>query len=143
MASVFDVKPAELVTALATELKGRIKAPAWAIFVKTGTNKERPPANPDLFFIRAASVLRTIFKSENPVGVSRLRSVYGSAKSRGLRPPRFTRASGNIHRKILQQLESAGLLKQKKEGVHKGRIITPAGAGLLERVAAKIAKQAK
>ncbi len=143
MVSVFDVKPQALVNELATDLKSKIKAPAWVVFVKTGTNKERPPANPDWFFVRAASVLRTIYKSTKPIGVSRLRAVYGSAKNRGVRPEKFTRASGNIHRKILQQLEAAGLLKQKKEGVHRGRTITPAGSALIERAAARIIKAQK
>jgi len=138
MVSVFDVKPQELAFEVAQELKAKIQAPAWAPFVKTGQHKERPPINKDWFFIRSASVLRTIYK-DGPVGVSKLRSRYGGKKNRGVKPERFTKASGNILRKVLQQLEKANLVKQKKEGVHKGRIITPTGASLLEKSAAKVA----
>ncbi len=139
MASIFDVKPQELAAGVAKELKAKIQAPAWAPFVKTGVHKERPPVNPDWFYVRAASVLRTVYK-DGPVGVSKLRSRYGGKKNRGRAPEEFRKASGNIIRKVLQQLEKAGLLKQKKDGVHKGRIIAPAGAALLERAAAKLAK---
>ena len=140
MTSVFDVKPQNLATEIAKDLKSKIQAPAWAVFVKTGAHKERPPVNPDWFFVRAASVLRTIYKN-GPVGVSKLRTRYGGKKNRGRAPEEFRKASGNILRKVLQQLEKAGLVMQKTDGVHKGRIITPAGVALLERTAAGLAKK--
>ena len=84
-------------------------------------------------------MLRVIYK-DGPVGVSKLRSKYGSRKNRGVKPHKFTRASGNIIRKILQQLETAGLVQQQKTGVHKGRIITPAGSSLLSKIAKKVEK---
>ncbi|HKZ49907.1 MAG TPA: 30S ribosomal protein S19e [Candidatus Nanoarchaeia archaeon] len=137
MASPFDVSPIELAKEVAQELKAKIQAPEWAKFVKTGVNKERPPAERDWWHIRAASVLRTIYKS-GPVGVSKLRTRYGGAKSRGVRPNKFMKASGSVLRKIIQQLESAGLVAYKKDTVHKGRIITPAGLALLTKAADKI-----
>jgi small subunit ribosomal protein S19e len=137
MVSPTDVSPQELVREVANALKEKITQPKWAAFVKTGAHKERPPLEKDWWYIRAASVLRTIYKS-GPVGVSKLRSKYGSTKSRGVKPPRFTKASGSILRKILQQLESVGLVTKVKEGVHKGRIITPAGVSLLAKAAARI-----
>jgi len=138
MVSVFDVKPQELAKEVAQELKTKIQAPAWTAFVKTGMHKQRPPMNKDWFYIRAASILRTIYK-DGPVGVSKLRSKYGGLKNRGVEPSKFTKSSGNIIRKALQQLEKAGLIMQKKEGVHKGRIVTPAGMSLLEKTAMKVA----
>ena len=138
MASIFDVKPQELAKEVAQELKTKIQAPAWTVFVKTGVHKQRPPVNKDWFYIMAASILRTIYK-DGPVGVSKLRSRYGSSKKRGVEPEKFRKASGSVIRKALQQLEKAGLIAQKKEGVHKGRIITPAGMSLLEKAAAKAA----
>lgn len=137
MVSVFDVKPQELAKEVARELKLKIQAPVWTAFVKTGMHKQRPPMNKDWFYIRAASVLRTIYK-DGPVGVSKLRSRYGGSKNKGVKPRKFTKASGNIIRKVLQQLEKAGFIVQKKEGVHKGRVITPAGVSLLEKASAKI-----
>ncbi len=137
MASVFDVKPQELAKEVAQELKTKIQAPAWTAFVKTGMHKQRPPVNKDWFFIRCASILRTIYK-DGPVGVSKLRSRYGGSKNRGVEPHKFTKASGSVIRKALQQLEKAGLIVQKKEGVHKGRVVTPAGTSLLEKSAIKV-----
>jgi small subunit ribosomal protein S19e len=113
------------------------EAPKWAAFVKTGVHKERPPLQADWWHIRAASILRTIYRN-SPVGVSKLRTRYGGSKNRGAKPERFRKASGNIIRKMLQQLEKAGYVVQKKEGVHRGRMLTPAGLALLTKVATKI-----
>lgn len=137
MVSPLDVSAADLAKEVALELKGKFEAPKWSVFVKTGVCKERPPEQPDWWHVRAASILRTIFRSA-PVGVSKLRSKYGSSKNRGRKPERFRKASGNVIRKILQQLEKSGYIVQKKDGVHKGRILTPAGQALLTRAATKI-----
>ncbi|MFN7088585.1 MAG: 30S ribosomal protein S19e [Candidatus Paceibacteria bacterium] len=137
MVSPLDVPAEVLAKEVAQELKGKIVAPAWAKFVKTGVHKERPPLQEDWWYIRAASILRTIYRSA-PVGVSKLRTKYGGRKNRGLRPERFRKASGSIVRKILQQLEKVGLVAQKKEGIHKGRVLTPAGISLLTKAAARI-----
>jgi ribosomal protein S19E (S16A) len=50
-------------------------------------------------------------------------------------------ASGNILRKILQQLEKAGLAKQAEVSGHKGRIITPKAASLINTAAKKTEKK--
>ncbi|RLG85267.1 MAG: 30S ribosomal protein S19e, partial [Thermoprotei archaeon] len=52
-------------------------------------------------------------------------------KRRGSAPPHFRRAGGSHIRKILQQLEKAGLVKK----VPGGRTLTPQGRALLDRVA--------
>lgn len=135
-----DVSPQKLAREVAAALKEKIVAPKWAVFVKTGTHKERPPLEKDWWYIRAASVLRAIYKN-GPVGVSKLRSKYGGNKRRGVRPPQFTKASGSILRKILQQLETAGYVVKVKEGVHKGRVITPAGTSLLSKAATRVKQQ--
>lgn len=107
-----------------------INPPEWADFVKTGTNKERPPVQDDWWYRRAGSVLVKV-NDLGPVGVSKLRVKYGSKKRRGYRPPEFRKGSGNILRKILQQLEAAGLVKQDTKAGHKGRVITGKGVSLL------------
>ena len=114
MASVNDIGPEKANQLLASELKkiDKITPPSWASFVKTGHHKERPPENPDWWFIRAASILKNIY-NHGPVGVSKMRSRYGGKKDRGRKPERFTKASGNIIRKIVQQLESAELVKNR------------------------------
>lgn len=141
MAKVFDVDPGKLIEKLAEELKKveHIKAPEWGKFAKTGAGKERPPARRDWWHVRAASVMRKIYVS-GPVGVSKLRKKYSSKKNRGHKPERVYSGSGNILRKILQQLEKAELLKYVEKGVHKGRIVTSKGEKLLNKAATGLGK---
>lgn len=141
MASVYDVDPRLLIEAASKELQRNpsIRPPLWSKFVKTGNHKERQPARSDWWFVRAAAVLKTIY-SRGPVGVSKLSVKYGGKKRRGAASPKFTRGSGSILRKVLQQLESAGYVKQSKTGVHKGRVVTPEGKSFLDRIAISIMK---
>ncbi len=137
--TIYNVDPTELIEELAKELKKAesIKPPEWASFVKTGASRERPPAREDWWRIRAASVLRKV-RLKGPIGVSKLRILYGGIKNRGYAPERFKKSSGNILRKILQQLEKAELVKKGDKSKHKGRIITPKGIRLMDNVAKKI-----
>jgi len=131
MASVLQVKPEKLIEGLKEELKKveEIKPPEWSYFVKSGAHRQRPPEQEDFWYIRAASVLRQLYL--HPVGVERLRTYYGGRKNRGRAPPKFYKASGSMIRKILQQLEKAGLVEKNK----KGRKLTSKGHALLSRVA--------
>jgi small subunit ribosomal protein S19e len=140
MARIFDVDAGKLAELVKEDLKKipEIKAPKWAVFVKTGMHKERPPFAEDWWHMRAASVLRSVYKL-GPIGVSKLRVKYGGKKNNGVAMEHFYRGSGNIIRKILQQLEAAGLIKKGAKGVHKGRLITGKGASLLDKAAIKIA----
>jgi len=88
---------------------------------------------------KGASILRKIL-IKGPIGVSKLRIFYGNRKNMGMAPEHFVIAGGNIIRKLLQQLEKAGLAKQTEKGVHKGRILTPKGISLLDKTAAEILK---
>ena len=139
--SIYDVPQNELIEKVADELKKKseIKPPVWAPFVKTGVHKERVPAHGDWWYLRAAAVLRSVYKV-GPVGVSKLRTKYGGKKSRGVKTEHFYKGSGNILRKALQQLETAGLVT-KASAEKKGRVVTPKGHALLHRVAIGIAKK--
>ena len=139
---MYDADPQELISKAAEGLKKvpEIKAPAWATFVKTGMHKERPPVSHDWWYMRAASVLRTVYRL-GPVGVSKLRDKYGGKKNRGVKKDHFFKGSGNILRKALQQLEKAGLVKSVEKGIHKGRIITPKGRSFLDKIASQIQNQ--
>jgi small subunit ribosomal protein S19e len=128
------VDQTELVLSTSEALKGTIEMPEWAQFVKTGTHRETLPKNPNWWYIRAASILRVI-NEKGPVGVGKLRVRYGGRQNRGVRPDRFAQASGKVIRTILQQLETAELIKQASVGTHKGRIITPKGVSLLAQAA--------
>ncbi len=119
----------------AEELK-KVKAvsmPEWARFVKTGVSRERPPEQEDWWYIRAASILRKI-QIKQPIGVNRLRKIYGGRKNRGHKPEHKYKGSGSIIREILQQLEEAGFVKKDK----KGRVLTPKGKEFLKNVLKKV-----
>src|SRR3989344_3142609 len=137
MGNLYDTEPNELIEKASASLKAipEIKAPEWAAYVKTGSFKERPPVREDWWHVRAAAILRTIYL-KGPIGVSKLRTKYGGKKNRGMKPEHFYKGSGSIIRKILQQLEKAGLVVQASKGGHKGRVITPKGAKILSQSSA-------
>ncbi|WP_181933468.1 40S ribosomal protein S19, partial [Pyrobaculum aerophilum] len=66
-------------------------------------------------------------------------SAYGYRAKIGdkMRPERTRKAGGAIIRKILQQLEQAGYVAKTKQG----RVLTPEGRSLVDRIATKIAKE--
>ncbi|PUA31040.1 MAG: 30S ribosomal protein S19e [Candidatus Terraquivivens tikiterensis] len=138
MSLVLAVDPEKLIKKVAAYLKEMqlVKPPPWAAFVKTGVHKERPPADPDWWYVRCAAILRKIY-IKGPIGVSRLRTLFGGRHRRGFRPPVFAKGSGSVIRKALQQLEAAGLLR--KDG-KKGRTLTAKGRELLEEAAKVISK---
>jgi len=140
----YDVPINELILKTAAELEkmSDITPPSWSDFAKTGPHKERAPVQKNWWHIRAAAILQTLQK-KGPIGVSKLRTKYGGRKNRGHQPDKFCKASGNILRKILQQLEKAGLAAKAEKGTHKGRIITPQGAKLLGKAAAEIMTEKK
>jgi len=136
-----EVPPGSIVKELSEELKKleAIRPPEWSYYVKTGAHKERPPEQPDWWYVRAASMLFRIYR-DGPVGVSRLRTYYGGRKKRGSAPEHFHKAGGKILRTILQQLERAGfVIKTEREG----RKITPKGAKTIEKISANIKSMAR
>jgi small subunit ribosomal protein S19e len=141
MPTMYDVPVNDLIEEVAKELKdnGSIKPPEWATYAKTGTHKERPPVREDWWYVRCAAVLRSVRKL-GPVGVQKLRTKYGGRKRRGHKPEHFYKGSGNVLRKALQQLESAGMIKKGEKGTHKGRIITPLGVSIIDKAAVKLYK---
>ncbi|MCK4327179.1 MAG: 30S ribosomal protein S19e [Candidatus Diapherotrites archaeon] len=134
--STRDVSPGRLIDELAGTMKkeGIVNPPQWAKFVKTGAHAQRPPHDPNWWYVRAASVLRQVYM-RGPVGVQKLRNWYGGRKNRGAKPERHYPAGGKVIRLCLQQLEAAGLIA--KEG--NGRKITAKGQSLLDKTAAKVA----
>lgn len=138
MSPVSSVDAWKLIEKVANYLKDNkiVEPPSWAMFVKTGVYKERLPQNPDWWYIRAASIMRKLYL-KGPLGVSRLRTIYGGKHRLGHHPPKFAKGSGAIIRKILQQLEAAGLMEKADR---KGRILTSKGRELLEEAARAIIK---
>ena len=134
--TIYESEPRVLIEKVAAELKKNnlIVQPAWAPFVKTGTHKTQPPTNPDWWHIRVAAVLRTVAVL-GPIGTNSLKIKYGGKKRRGHQKPQFRTGSGKVARTALQQLESAGFIKQAVVANHKGRVITPQGQALLDKCA--------
>jgi small subunit ribosomal protein S19e len=132
MVSVKEVPSQEFAEKLKEELKKieQIKPPNWMSFAKSGSHRERPPQQADFWYIRAASLLRRL-SIEGTVGVERLRTFYGGRRRRGHKPAISKVAGGSIIRKLLQQLESTGLVAKDK----KGRKLTPKGQKLLSSIA--------
>jgi len=136
----YDVPAAKLVEKLAQYMKenvDEITPPPWAGIVKTGMHVQRPPQNPDWWYIRCASILRKIYV-HGPIGIERLRAEYGGRKDYGVRPEHSAKASGAVIRKALQQLEAAGYVKILKAD---GRKVTKQGRELLNEVAKEVAKE--
>ena len=136
------IKEAEadkLIEALSKELEKMetMKPPEWAGFVKTGVCKERPPVQKNWWYVRSASMLRKLC-IEGPMGVSRMRRLYGHRKRRGHKPEHRYPASGSVIREILQQFEKAGFVKNEKR---KGRMLTAKGKEFLKDASKAVAKQ--
>ncbi len=137
MVSVKDVPPDRLIRALAQYLKENVpelKPPEWAFYTKTGCHAERVPQDPDWWYVRAASILRKLYL-HGPVGVERLRAAYGGRADLGMKRKHVKKGGGSHIRKVIQQLEQAGLVA--KLG-NKGRVLTPKGRSLLDRVATRV-----
>jgi small subunit ribosomal protein S19e len=130
----------KLIHALAEYLKENVKEitpPTWSYYVKTGRHAERVPTQPDIWYIRCASLLRRIYL-EGPVGIERLRTVYGGRAKKGMTREHFYKASGSWIRKPLQQLEKANLITKLDK---KGRIVTDKGRSIIDRISFKLLKE--
>lgn len=138
--SVYDVPPQKLIVKAAEEIKklDKLKPPLWVSYTKTGVCAERPPQQPDFWFLRAAAILRRLYIAERPIGTRRMQTIFGGRRRRGHKPAHHKKAGGKIIRTILQQLEACGFV-EKVEKPRKGRIITSRGRSFLDRIAAKVA----
>ncbi|MFB0502986.1 MAG: 30S ribosomal protein S19e [Candidatus Bathyarchaeia archaeon] len=139
MPTPYEVPSSRLIDELANYLKNNvdeITPPAWAAYVKTGSHAQRPPQDPDWWFVRSASLLRKIYL-KGPIGITHLRSEYGGRKDKGPSPEHGRVGGGSIIRKALQQLEAAGLVGTTK----RGRVISPQGRQLLDRLSTEIKRE--
>ncbi|KAI9205113.1 40S ribosomal protein S19-A [Polychytrium aggregatum] len=136
--TVKDVNAHAFVKAYAAYLKrtGKLEVPKWVDLVKTGTQKELAPYDPDWYYVRAASVARHIYLRQG-VGVGGLKKNYGGRVNRGTRPHHTVKASGSVARKVMQSLEK---IKVLEKGANGGRQISQDGQKDLDRIAAQIAR---
>ncbi len=135
MTTVYDVPAAELIAKVAEKLKenDKVTPPEWAAYVKTGAHKELPPIDNLWWYTRCAAVLRTVY-TKGPIGVERMRSVYGGKKDKGSSPFEKAKGSGSIARTSLKQLEKAGLVRTMK----RGRVVSPQGQSMLDNLAYEV-----
>lgn len=141
MVTVLDVPTDALLNAVKEDFKTRekLKQPEWALFVKTGQQKERAPMQEDWWYVRGASILRKFALDSSVLGVNKLRSAYGGRKTRGVKPHRFRKGSGKIIRVWLQALDKEGFLKKLKVG----RVLSPKGQQYLNQKAAEVLEKTK
>lgn len=135
MSNVYDVKASELVKAAAEKLKPMVKKPKYVDVVKSGAGRERPPQDPDFWFIRTASILRQVYLN-GPIGVERLRTRYGKRLEHVVHRKHYTKAGGSIISDALKELENIKFIKNTKAG----RVITPQGQAFLDRISKDIGK---
>ncbi|MCL5009680.1 MAG: 30S ribosomal protein S19e [Candidatus Parvarchaeota archaeon] len=137
-----DVNQIELVNRLAEEMKKEklLQPPEWSKFVKTGSSKDRVPSQEDWWYLRGASILRRMYLDNRPVGVNRLRRVYGDTEKNRYSGKHFKPAGGAIIRKLLQQLEKSGLITKVKIQNRPGRRISPKGISLADMTAKNTSK---
>jgi len=88
--TIYAKDPEKFISALAEALKKipEFQIPEWALFVKSGVSRERPPVGSNFWYIRAASILRQLY-IKGVLGVGRIRTRYGSRKDMGGRPDKF------------------------------------------------------
>ena len=146
MTTFHDVPANFLLPVLADKLaaNGKIVRPEWALHVKTGVHRERPPTQENWWDMRAAAVLRKVGMNA-PIGVNHLSQMFGGPRDRGSSPNRAKAGSRHIIRTVLQQLEEAGLVEVKTNvtgTVRLGRGLTAEGQKLLDGVAHEVLPQA-
>mgnify|MGYP001626179870 CR=1 FL=1 len=135
MPTVYDVPADDLIFELKDYLKksGVIEPRPYFYYAKTGSQADRPPADPDWFYYRAASILRKLYVY-GPLSISELTKIYGGRKATGYNLT-HSRESGSSHiRNIIKDLEKAGLVAKTS----KGRVLTEKGKSTLDRIATKV-----
>jgi small subunit ribosomal protein S19e len=82
---------------------------------------------------RSASILRQVYLN-GPIGVSKLRTRYGSRKEHVVHRRHHIKSGGSIIRDSLQELEKLKFVKNTKEG----RVIAPQGKSFLDKICKEV-----
>ena len=129
--SALDVPANALIEKVAQKLQtvDAVKPPAWAGKVKTSSHNDRVPEQKDFWYLRCASLLRTLYLRGSSVGVERLRHKYGGRTQHVVSRSHHRKAGGKTIRLALQQLEQAGFVKKEKTG----RTLTSAGRSFIDK----------
>jgi len=136
MPTAYEVPAEQLLKKLTEQLRRQpqISPPPWALFAKTGAQAERPPQDREWWYARAASILRKLY-FHAPLSLRGLKAEYGGTRDLGHRPRHQRDGGGSSIRKILRQLEEAGLVMKRGR---EGRILTSKGTSLLDKASAQI-----
>jgi len=136
MANVLDVDGSMLIRKASEKLKSEgVVAPGYVTFVKSGPSRERVPSDPDFYFVRCASLLRQVYLN-GPIGISRMRTKYGTRKLHTIHRHHHKRAGGSVIKDAFDSLEKLKLVKTTP----KGRIITSTGKSFLDKVSNELIK---
>src|SRR2546428_3616496 len=124
MTTAFDVPALPLLERIASHLasEGKVAAPDWAPFARTGVHTEKAPVRKDWWFLRAAAILRKVYIL-GPIGTSRLSAEFGGARDGGGPPPHPRQGGRNNVRTPLPPLEEGGDVGGPGE---RGRGVAPA-----------------
>ena len=138
MVNSFDVPASKLIGALTERVKTlpELEVPEWAHYVKTGSHAERPPQRRDWWYVRAASILRKLY-FRGPLGLSEFERAYGGSKAVAYNPKHQRDAGSSVNRRILKELERAGLVSKTP----RGRVLSPKGAALLDGISKEVFKK--
>lgn len=138
MANVYQVDPNKLIELAALRLKeSGMQRPQYVIFVKSGAGRERVPQSEDFWYARCASILRQVYL-KGPIGVSRLRTKYGSKKGHVVHRHHHAKSGGSIIKDAFDALEKKGYIKSTKQG----RVITAGGKSFLDKLSNEALKGA-
>jgi len=148
--TVKDVPAKEFIQEYAKFLKkgNKIKIPEWATYYKTACYKDLSPNDPDWLYVRAASVAYQLYM-RGKVGVNTLRKHYSTKARNGTRTEHTRLTAGKCIRYCLKELESAQLVGkmsfEDKNGQQTlmGKALTKKGQTDMDRIASKIAKEAR
>ena len=141
--TIKDIPAKEFIEAFAKYLKkgNKIKMPEWAIYYKTGCQKDLAPYDADWLYVRAASVAYQLYM-RGKVGVNTLRKHYSGKHRRGTRTEHSRLTAGKCIRYCLIQLEKAQIVgklcfegKDGSESVN-GKALTKKGITDMDRIAA-------
>jgi small subunit ribosomal protein S19e len=139
MTTVYDVPAEPLIQNMASKLKvmPECEQPEWALFVKTGIHRERPPVQEDWWHVRLGAVMRKVYV-HGPIGIERVSSMFGGKADRGVKPNKARKGSRSITRHAFQQLEGAGLVEKAGS---RGRKLTPSGRRMMDAAALEVVKE--
>lgn len=109
MEQVYRVKATPLIEAIKETLKAKtdITLPENSDLIKTSHGKEFSPEDPNWFFVRMASIVRTVM-CKGSVSLKTLGRKHSCRKNGGVRPSRHARASSFVNESAVEQLVKIG-----------------------------------